>query len=63
MKATDQAPDKAFVHRRLANGMIESFCMTCFLTICRCKTAKEVEEAESDHTCQDNPVPAPFLFR
>ncbi len=55
--------DKAFVRHLIADGMTESFCMKCFLTVCRCRTDKEVEEAESGHTCQDDPNPAPFLFR
>ena len=63
MKVTDRSPDKAFAYRVIANGMIEAFCLTCFLTVCRCRTEEEVDEAEAAHTCQNNPDPAPFLFR
>ncbi len=55
-------PDKPFAHRIIASGMIESICMNCFLTVCRCRTQAEMEEAETEHFCQDDPEPAPFLF-
>jgi hypothetical protein len=54
--------DKPFAHRVIAGGMIESICMSCFLTVCRCRTEAESEEQEAAHICEDDPNPASFLF-
>lgn len=54
--------DKPFAHRAIASGMIESICMKCFLTVCRCQTEEEAEGQEAQHVCKKNPDPAPFLF-
>jgi hypothetical protein len=43
--------DKPFTHRYTADGKIESICMKCFLTICRCRTEEEVTTEEAQHAC------------
>jgi hypothetical protein len=46
-----------FVHRVAEDGSIESFCMSCFVTVSRAWTKahvseRELAEAESSHICQ-----------
>ncbi|MGB8771103.1 MAG: hypothetical protein WCC92_15905 [Candidatus Korobacteraceae bacterium] len=57
-----QKSDNRFAHRHAANGAVESICLKCFLTVCRCKTEEEAERQEAEHVCKNNPDPAPFLF-
>lgn len=59
-------PDRTFAHRIAAKGIIESICMTCFLTMSRRQTQAEAEEAEIEHVCQGRsrtgPIPvSPIL--
>jgi hypothetical protein len=49
--------DNPFVHRFIADGVIESICMKCFLTVCRCRTEVGIEGREAKHVCQDYLVP------
>jgi hypothetical protein len=62
MKLHDQPPERSFAYRVIASGMIESFCMSCFLTVCRCRTEEDLEKEEAEHVCQDDPNPVPVLF-
>ena len=57
-----QKSDNHFAHRYAANGAVESICLKCFLTVCRCQTEEEAERQEAEHACKKNPDPAPFLF-
>ena len=50
-----QVPDKPFTRRYTDDGMIESICMKCFLTVCRCRTEEEVTKGEAKHVCQGQP--------
>ena len=56
----DQA--KQFAHRYTENGKVESICLVCLLTICRCRTSEEASLREAEHLCQPNPIPAAFHF-
>lgn len=54
--------DKPFTHRYTADGTIESICMTCFRTVCQCRTEEEATKKEANHVCAANSEPGPFLF-
>jgi hypothetical protein len=51
--------DKPFVRCFNAGGVIESICMKCFLTVCRCRTEVGIEGREAKHVCQNYPIPGP----
>jgi hypothetical protein len=40
-----------FAHRYTNSGRIESICLTCFVTLCRCFTTEEMICREAEHVC------------
>lgn len=55
--------DRVFAHRYSDKGQIESICLVCLLTICRCRDAEQVTQEEAKHVCHPDPLPASFHFQ
>ena len=59
----DTLAASAFAHRYSDNGNVESICLTCLLTVCRCRDTEQMLKEEAKHACEPDPVPASFHFR
>lgn len=46
----------SYPHRRKADGMYESVCLTCFATIATAKHESDLTEADRKHVCGDSPL-------
>ena len=53
---------KTFARRYTDDDLIESICMTCFLTVARSQDEHEMEMKEALHICQPAPVPTALQF-
>jgi len=53
-------PAHAFAHRYPDNGNVESICLKCFLTVCRCRGAEQMIQEEAKHVCQPDMLRPPF---
>ena len=47
----DTTAPVAFVHRYCEDGTIDSICLCCYLTACRCGTLQQSLEEEVKHAC------------
>ncbi len=56
-------PARAFAHRYSDTGRIESICLVCLLTVCRCQNTIQMIEEEAKHVCGPDPLPASFHFQ
>ena len=54
---------RTFAHRYTEDDLIESICMTCFLTVARSQTEQEMQRNEAKHVCQPEPLPLAFHFQ
>jgi hypothetical protein len=53
---------KAFAHRYTEDDLIESICMTCFLTAGHSKDEQEMLQNEAAHVCRPEPLPMASHF-
>ena len=54
---------KTFAHRYNDDDLIESICMTCFLTISRSTDEQEMLYNEARHVCKPEPLPLASHFQ
>jgi hypothetical protein len=52
-----------FAHRYTEDDLIESICMTCFLTVARSQNEQEMRKNEGGHACEPEPLPLAFHFQ
>jgi hypothetical protein len=55
-------PLRTFAHRYTENDLIESICMTCFLTVAHSRDEQEMQQNEALHVCQPEAFPSAPLF-
>ena len=53
---------RTFAHRYTEDDLIESICMTCFLTVARSQDEQEMEANEASHACRPEPLPSASRF-
>ena len=51
-----------FAHRYTEDDLIESICMTCFLTVGRSLNEQQMRKNEAGHACKPEPLPLAFHF-
>jgi hypothetical protein len=56
-------PLRTFAHRYTENDLIESICMTCFLTIAYSRDEQEMLQNEARHLCKPKPLPVASHFQ
>jgi hypothetical protein len=54
---------KTFAHRYTEDDLIESICMTCFLTAARSLDEREMRKNEARHVCHPAPLPLASHFQ
>jgi hypothetical protein len=53
---------RTFAHRYTEDDLIESICMTCFLSVARSRDEREMQTNEANHACQPEPLPSASRF-
>ena len=51
-----------FAHRYTDDDLIESICMTCFLTVAHSRDEKEMRTNEAMHVCRPEPSASAFRY-